>query len=63
MALNGKRKTDKLDARALCLRLSRWADGNRDELAPIRIPTEAEQQFLALRGQQALPVGDVVAWG
>ena len=43
IALNGKRKTDKLDARALCLRLSRWLDGNRDELAPIRIPSEAEQ--------------------
>ena len=36
IALNGKRKTDKLDARALCLRLSRWLDGNRDELSPIR---------------------------
>ena len=44
IALNGRRKTDKLDARALCLRLSRWLDGNRDELAPIRIPSEAEQR-------------------
>jgi transposase len=44
LALNGARKTDKLDARALCLRLSRWLDGNRDELAPIRIPSEAEQR-------------------
>lgn len=43
VALNGKRKTDKLDARALCLRLSRWLDGNAEELAPIRIPSEAEQ--------------------
>jgi transposase len=42
--LSGKRKTDKLDARALCLRLSRWLDGNRDELSPIRIPSEAEQR-------------------
>lgn len=42
--LSGKRKTDQLDARALCLRLSRWLDGNRDELAPIRIPSEAEQR-------------------
>jgi hypothetical protein len=41
IALNGKRKTDKLDARALCLRLSRWLDGNRDELAPIRIPSDS----------------------
>ncbi len=43
IALNGQRKTDKLDARALCRRLSRWLDGNREELAPIRIPSEAEQ--------------------
>ena len=44
IALNGKRKTDKLDARALCLRLSRWLDGNRDELSPIRIPSQTEQR-------------------
>ena len=44
IALNGQRKTDKLDARALCQRLARWLDGNRDELAPIRIPSEAEQR-------------------
>src|SRR5262249_10474754 len=44
VALNGKRKTDKLDARALCLRLSRWVDGNQDELVPIRIPSEIEQR-------------------
>ncbi len=44
VALNGQRKTDKLDARALCLRLSRWLDGNRAELSPIRIPSEAEQR-------------------
>ena len=44
LALNGRRKTDKLDARALCLRLSRYLDGNHEELAPIRIPTEEEQR-------------------
>jgi transposase len=44
IALNDQRKTDKLDARALCLRLSRWVEGNKDELSPIRIPTEAEQR-------------------
>ena len=42
--LNGKRKTDKVDARALCLRLSRWLEGNSEELAPIRIPTLEEQR-------------------
>ena len=45
IALNAQRKTDKLDARALCLRLSRWLGGNRDELSPIRIPTEGEQRL------------------
>jgi transposase len=44
VALNGKRKTDKLDARALCQRLSRYLGGDHEELRPIRIPTEAEQR-------------------
>ena len=44
ISLNGQRKTDKLDARQLCLRLARWLDGNREELHPIRIPSEAEQR-------------------
>jgi len=43
-ALNNKRKTDKLDARQLCLRLSRWLAGDKNELSPIRIPTEVEQR-------------------
>lgn len=37
------RKTDKLDAKALCIRLSRYLDGQTDELQPIRIPSEEEQ--------------------
>ena len=45
MPLNVRgRKTDKLDALQLCLRLSRYVDGNTQELAPIRIPSEAEQR-------------------
>jgi transposase len=44
ISLNGKRKTDKVDARALCQRLTRYLDGDRKELSPIRIPTEAEQR-------------------
>lgn len=42
--LNGKRKTDKLDARALCQRLTRFLDGDPNELSPIRIPSEIEQR-------------------
>ena len=44
IALNGKRKTDKLDARALCVRLTRWMDGDPKELSPIRIPSPEEQR-------------------
>ena len=44
VALNGKRKTDKLDARALCKRLTRFLDGDNTELSPIRIPSVDEQQ-------------------
>src|ERR1700733_2272353 len=44
LALNGKRKTDKVDARALCQRLSRWLDGDQYALTPIRIPSLAEQR-------------------
>jgi transposase len=44
VALSGKRKTDKLDARALCQRLTRFLDGNHEELATIRIPSETEQR-------------------
>lgn len=39
-----RRKNDRLDARELCVRLSRYLDGNKDELATIRVPSVAEQQ-------------------
>jgi len=41
---NKRVKTDALDAGALCQRLSRYVDGNRKELAVIRIPTEEEER-------------------
>src|SRR6266545_2431227 len=44
VALKGPRKTDKLAARALCLRLSRYLDGTREELSPIRVPSPEEQR-------------------
>jgi transposase len=41
----GKRvKTDNLDAGVLCQRLSRYVDGNRQELAVIRVPSEEEER-------------------
>jgi transposase len=42
------RKTDRLDARALCLRLSRFLDGDTGQLRPIRIQSVQEQQQRAL---------------
>ena len=39
-----RRKNDRLDARELCVRLSRHLDGQAHELKPIRIPTMAEQE-------------------
>jgi transposase len=38
------RKTDGLDARQMCGRLTRYLDGQRNELPVIRVPSVAEQQ-------------------
>ena len=38
----GQRKTDKLDARKLCQKLSSYLAGQKDELRPIRIPRAGE---------------------
>jgi len=59
VALNGRRKTDKLDARALCVRLARWVDGNKDELAPIRIPSEAEQRTRETTRRRKFLAGEI----
>lgn len=47
-----RRKNDRLDSRALCLRLSRYLDGQKDELPVIRIPSVAEQQRRELGRQR-----------
>jgi len=41
---NKRVKTDGLDARALCLKLDRWVEGNKDALALVRVPTEEEEK-------------------
>jgi len=49
----GKRvKTDALDAGALCQRLSRYVEGNKKELAVIRVPTEEEEQLRHIHRQR-----------
>ena len=50
--LERRRKNDRLDARELCVRLSRYLDGHTHELRPVRIPSRAEQQRRELGRQR-----------
>jgi transposase len=50
--LERRRKNDRMDARELCVRLSRYLDGQQEELRPIRIPSRAEQQRRELGRQR-----------
>src|SRR5438477_4760906 len=49
---NKRVKTDGLDAKALCLKLDRFVQGNRDALAIVRIPTQEEEQKRAIHRQR-----------
>ena len=49
---NKRVKTDGLDAKALCLRLDRFVQGNRAALALVRVPTEEEEQARAIHRQR-----------
>lgn len=54
-----RRKNDRLDARALCVRLARHLDGHPHELHPIRIPTRAERERRELGRQRDFWVREV----
>ncbi len=45
-------KTDGLDAKALCLKLERFVQGNGSALARVRVPTEKEEQLRAIHRQR-----------
>src|SRR6185503_6358792 len=47
-----RRKNDRLDARELCVRLSRHLEGHAHELKPIRIPSRQEQERRELGRQR-----------
>jgi transposase len=49
---NQRVKTDGRDAKALCLKLDRYVEGNREALALVRVPTEEEEQLRALHRQR-----------
>jgi transposase len=50
--LERRRKNDRMDARELCVRLSRYLDGQRDELRTIRIPNRLERERRELGRQR-----------
>ena len=50
--LNKRIKTDGLDAKALCLKLDRYVQGNKDALATVRVPTPQEEQTRAIHRQR-----------
>ena len=49
---NKRVKTDGLDAKALCLKLDRYVEGNREALAVVRVPTPEEEQLRAIHRQR-----------
>ena len=49
---NKRVKTDGVDAKALCLKLDRFVEGNREALALVRVPTQAEEQKRAIHRQR-----------
>jgi transposase len=49
---NKRVKTDGLDAKALCLRLDRFVQGNSAALAVVRVPTEEEERSRAIHRQR-----------
>src|SRR5438046_3781940 len=60
---NKRVKTDGLDAKALCLKLDRFVQGNRDALALVRVPTEEEERSRAIHRQREQLVARAQAAG
>jgi transposase len=54
---NKRVKTDGLDAKALCLKLDRFVQGNRAALALVRVPGEEEERSRAIHRQREQLVG------
>lgn len=49
---NKRVKTDGLDAKALCLKLDRYVEGNQEALAVVRVPREEEERARAIHRQR-----------
>src|SRR5213592_4220007 len=59
---NKRVKTDGLDDKALCLKLDRFVQGNRDALAIVRVPTEEEERSRAIHRQREQLVARASDW-
>jgi transposase len=49
---NKRVKTDRVDAKALCLKLDSFVRGNSEAMAVVRVPTEEEEQKRAIHRQR-----------
>jgi transposase len=49
---NQRVKTDGRDAKAMCLKLDRFVEGNREALACVRVPTPEEEELRAIHRQR-----------
>jgi transposase len=49
---NKRVKTDRVDAKALCLKLNSFVQGNQEAMAVVRVPTQAEEQARAIHRQR-----------
>lgn len=49
---NKRVKTDRQEAKALCLKLASFVGGNREAMAIVRVPTHAEKQARAIHRQR-----------
>lgn len=59
VALNGRRKTDKRDARALCDQLERYVRGNSEAFSKVHVPSAAQEDERALLRHRRSLVGEI----
>ncbi len=59
VALNGRRKTDKRDARALCDQLDRFVRGNTQAFSKVYVPSEQQEDDRALLRHRRKLVGEI----
>ena len=59
VALNGRRKTDQRDARALCDQLDRYTRGNTEAFSKVHVPSAVQEDQRALLRHRRKLVGEI----